>query len=350
MPPLPLLLQPLLWPCTPPPPPRWRRRCLSVVACAPARHRPAGTIPKSWNNAGTFPRASLFTLHFNNLTGDLPEPVLWPELQVGAAALAVRGRRVCVCGRPRSAPGSPGRPRYRAAPTRAPRLGAAPPVAPQVLRLQNNNFTGTLPASWPQALPKLKIMSLHENAISGPLPLAWAASTGFQELEEAYLQDNRVRACWVPGWRRVLPGGCCTAGAGERRSGCVRPALPAPPLPAPPLTVSAPFLPRSARAQLTGTLPANKAFVLTLPRLRILDMSCECLPTACVPPLRARTALRMCCPCGGGWGARAWRCGLQPTPGPARLPAPAPPAVNPFQGVVPPGWGTPAALDKLELL
>ena len=42
----------------------------------------AGTIPKGWNAAGTFPRLSLLTLHYNNLTGDLPELELWPQLAV----------------------------------------------------------------------------------------------------------------------------------------------------------------------------------------------------------------------------------------------------------------------------
>lgn len=42
----------------------------------------AGTIPREWSAEGTFPLVSLMTLHFNNLTGALPEPVSWPNLQV----------------------------------------------------------------------------------------------------------------------------------------------------------------------------------------------------------------------------------------------------------------------------
>ena len=42
----------------------------------------AGTIPKAWNVAGAFPRMSLLAMHFNNFTGDLPEPELWPQLGV----------------------------------------------------------------------------------------------------------------------------------------------------------------------------------------------------------------------------------------------------------------------------
>lgn len=55
--------------------------CLSGGAPAPLLP-PAGTIPKSWNAPGTFPRMSLFTAHYNNLTGDLPEPDSWPQLNV----------------------------------------------------------------------------------------------------------------------------------------------------------------------------------------------------------------------------------------------------------------------------
>ena len=47
-----------------------------------SRYLSAGTIPKEWNAAGAFAQLSLLTLHYNNLTGDLPEPELWPQLGV----------------------------------------------------------------------------------------------------------------------------------------------------------------------------------------------------------------------------------------------------------------------------
>ena len=75
----------------------------------------AGTFPASWSAAGSFD--SLFTLSVgdNNLTGPLPEPVVWPQLTG--------------------------------------------------LYADKNSLNGTLPASWAVSLNNLQVLQLDNNLI-----------------------------------------------------------------------------------------------------------------------------------------------------------------------------------------
>lgn len=71
-----------------------------------------------------------------------------------------------------------------------------PPAPPRLLRrrMQNNQLSGTLPASWPAAMPSLQILSLHENRLRGGIPPTWLVPGAFATLEEIYLENNQVGA------------------------------------------------------------------------------------------------------------------------------------------------------------
>jgi hypothetical protein len=114
-----------------------------------------------------------------------------------------------------------------------------PELWPQlgVLRLQHNQLSGTLPASWPTSLPNLQILSLHQNQLRGPMPFDWYKPGTFQKIEEIYIQNN----------------------------------------------------------QLTGEMPANKDVLMSFPRLRMMDMSCDAFVWRA-----ATTCTFSCVPCSVG--------------------------------------------------
>jgi hypothetical protein len=66
-----------------------------------------------------------------------------------------------------------------------------------------NQFSGTLPGSWAQSLPKVQILSLQSNRLSGEMPLEWALPGAFQNLEEIYLQDNMLEGQLPKGTAQV---------------------------------------------------------------------------------------------------------------------------------------------------
>lgn len=218
-------------------------------------------------------------------------------------------------------------------------------------RMQHNDLTGTLPASWPTAMPELQILSVHENKLRGPLPRSWAAPGAWARLEELYVQSNQVRgaaaAAALGCWARMLWAACCAWQERPPWRSMLAPAPSARPRPAP-------LVLRSAPLQLSGDLPANKEIALQLPKLRILDMSCEPegsppqpwsrgLPACAHSRSRSR---RICTPL--LWLPTPLRRSLSGSLSCALVPRA--PAVNRFTGPLPPGWGRKDAAPNMELL
>lgn len=68
----------------------------------------------------------------------------------------------------------------------------------QILSLQNNRLTGTVPSSWQFA--GLQELYLQDNDLEGGLPSAWGSNGTFASLQILMLDDNDL-------------GGEATAGA-----------------------------------------------------------------------------------------------------------------------------------------
>ena len=62
----------------------------------------------------------------------------------------------------------------------------------QTLIIRDERVTGTLPASYAQALPRLQVLSLSGLLLGGSLPGAWA---GWTSLRQLALYSNQVRPC-----------------------------------------------------------------------------------------------------------------------------------------------------------
>ena len=61
----------------------------------------------------------------------------------------------------------------------------------QALVIRDERVAGTLPASYPQALPSLQVLSLSGLLLTGALPAAWA---DWGSLRQLALYSNHVRA------------------------------------------------------------------------------------------------------------------------------------------------------------
>jgi hypothetical protein len=57
-------------------------------------------------------------------------------------------------------------------------------------RVHDNNLTGTLPVFWGSnsSLPRLRVAALHGNTLTGTLPEGWGSPGRMQDLEELWLQ------------------------------------------------------------------------------------------------------------------------------------------------------------------
>jgi hypothetical protein len=60
----------------------------------------------------------------------------------------------------------------------------------QTLVIRDERVAGTLPASYPQALPSLQVLSLSGLLLTGTLPAAWA---DWGSLRQLALYSNHVR-------------------------------------------------------------------------------------------------------------------------------------------------------------
>lgn len=65
----------------------------------------------------------------------------------------------------------------------------------QTLIIRDERVSGTLPAGYPAALPRLQVLSLSGLLLGGSLPGAWA---GWSSLRQLALYSNQVRAACAP--------------------------------------------------------------------------------------------------------------------------------------------------------
>lgn len=96
--------------------------------------------------------------------------------------------------------------------------------------------------------------------------------------------------------------------------------------------------------QLTGQMPVNKDVLMSFPRMRIIDMSCEFIHAA---------VLAAACVClrASGCSSRKVSAALHlvlPTPRCCNTPPAG--AVNKFRGGLPPGWGMKNTVPNMELM
>ena len=64
-------------------------------------------------------------------------------------------------------------------------------------RVHNNNLTGSLPVFWGSnsSLPRLRVAALHSNTLTGTLPEGWGSPGRMQDLEELWLQVRDAAEC-----------------------------------------------------------------------------------------------------------------------------------------------------------
>ena len=67
------------------------------------------------------------------------------------------------------------------------------------LGICNNWLTGTLPGSWAETLPRLRVMRLDDNDIQGSIPEQWMNSTLFQTLHVMDVCHNALGGPLPPG-------------------------------------------------------------------------------------------------------------------------------------------------------
>lgn len=65
----------------------------------------------------------------------------------------------------------------------------------QTLIIRDERVIGTLPASYPTALPRLQVLSLSGLLLGGSLPGAWA---GWGSLRQLALYSNQVPVTCAP--------------------------------------------------------------------------------------------------------------------------------------------------------
>ena len=100
----------------------------------------------------------------------------------------------------------------------------------------------------------------------------------------------------------------------------------------------------TALLQITGEMPVNKDVLMSFPKMRILDMSCETLKR----PADCMVTPAYC------WHPRllgSLHAGRAVATLTTMLPRPVPfPAVNKFTGGLPPGWGMKQTIPNMELM